>query len=145
MAPDTNHPLKDAAAELLGGEEVLGRLETQMDVHLALQEGLPASAWTHLRSHLRLIEHDPTARWLTGSMPKPTRRLSRRQSSRLWALAKVVAKASDALGSSAAALVWLVQPAMALNRRRPIDLLSTSVGAQMVDDHLTRLEFGVYT
>ena len=38
---------------------------------------------------------------------------------------------------------WLVRPAMALDRRRPIDLLKTSVGAQMVDDHLTRMDFSV--
>jgi uncharacterized protein (DUF2384 family) len=31
---------------------------------------------------------------------------------------------------------------MALEQRKPIDLLSTPAG---VEDHLTRLEYGVYT
>ena len=29
--------------------------------------------------------------------------------------------------------------------RKPIDLLSTPAGVESVEDHLTRLEYGVYT
>lgn len=34
---------------------------------------------------------------------------------------------------------------MALDQRKPIDLLSTPAGVESVEDHLTRLEYGIYT
>ena len=34
---------------------------------------------------------------------------------------------------------------MAFEQRKPIDLLSTPAGVASVEDHLTRLEYGVYT
>jgi uncharacterized protein (DUF2384 family) len=34
---------------------------------------------------------------------------------------------------------------MALEQRKPIDLLSTPAGVETVEELLTRLEFGVYT
>ncbi len=40
---------------------------------------------------------------------------------------------------------WLLRPAMGLNRQRPIDLLRTDEGTQLVEDHLGRIEHGVYT
>lgn len=43
------------------------------------------------------------------------------------------------------ALAWLVKPAMGLNWQRPIDLLATEEGVQVVHDFLMRLEHGVYT
>jgi putative toxin-antitoxin system antitoxin component (TIGR02293 family) len=38
----------------------------------------------------------------------------------------------------------MLEPAMALEKRRPIDLLTTSVGAQLVDDVIERMRYGVY-
>jgi len=56
-----------------------------------------------------------------------------------------MAKAIDVFGSSVAAEDFLQKPAMALDRHRPIDLLSTPVGAELVEGHLLRLDYGVYT
>ncbi|MFH0343200.1 MAG: antitoxin Xre/MbcA/ParS toxin-binding domain-containing protein [Chromatiales bacterium] len=36
-------------------------------------------------------------------------------------------------------------PAMALDQRRPIELLSSPAGVEMVEQLLGRLEYGVYT
>lgn len=47
------------------------------------------------------------------------------------------------MGDGAAA--WLIEPAIGLDRQRPIDLLSTREGVQVVHDYLMRLEYGVYT
>ena len=33
---------------------------------------------------------------------------------------------------------------MALDGHKPIDLLSTPAGVETIEDHLTRLEYGVY-
>jgi putative toxin-antitoxin system antitoxin component (TIGR02293 family) len=59
-------------------------------------------------------------------------------------LIEVTQKAIEVLGDRAAADRWLHEPALALNGRKPIDLLSTRLGASLVKDHLTRMEFGVY-
>ena len=48
------------------------------------------------------------------------------------------------LGSQAEAEHWLSTPAMALNRRRPVDLLISPAGVEMVEQLLGRVERGVY-
>jgi putative toxin-antitoxin system antitoxin component (TIGR02293 family) len=41
--------------------------------------------------------------------------------------------------------LWLLEPALALDGRRPIDLLSTPVGINAVIQLLGRIQHGVYT
>ena len=48
------------------------------------------------------------------------------------------------LGSQEEAEKWLERPAIGLNQRRPIDLLATPAGVEIVEDFLQRLEYGVY-
>lgn len=59
--------------------------------------------------------------------------------------AQIIAKAIDVFGTLEAAGRFFDSPALALNGMRPIELLSTPAGAQLVDKHLTRLDYGVYT
>jgi putative toxin-antitoxin system antitoxin component (TIGR02293 family) len=136
--------LQAGAFELLGGEGVLGHVDTLIDMHRRLQAGLPVSAWTHLRSRLLLIASERALIKLIGEPPKSAHRLSRTRSNRIWTFARLLARATDVFGCAAAAEEWFVHPAIALERRCPIDLLSTPVGVQTVDDHLTRMDFGVY-
>jgi putative toxin-antitoxin system antitoxin component (TIGR02293 family) len=49
------------------------------------------------------------------------------------------------LGSQEEAEQWLERPAIGLDQRRPLDLLATPAGVQIVEDFLRRLEYGVYT
>jgi putative toxin-antitoxin system antitoxin component (TIGR02293 family) len=58
--------------------------------------------------------------------------------------AEVLIKATAVFGSQEEAEQWLEQPAIGLDQQRPIDLLATPEGAKLVEDFLTRLEFGVY-
>jgi putative toxin-antitoxin system antitoxin component (TIGR02293 family) len=59
--------------------------------------------------------------------------------------AEILVKATAVLGSQEEAEQWLLRPAMGLDQRRPIDLLATTAGAEIVQDFLGRLEYGVYT
>jgi putative toxin-antitoxin system antitoxin component (TIGR02293 family) len=77
----------------------------------------------------------------TGSAAKP---LNREQSGRTWKFAEILAKGTAVLGSRQEAEQWLERPTIGLNQRRPIDLLTTPAGAKLVEDFLTRVEFGVY-
>ena len=53
-------------------------------------------------------------------------------------------RASEPFGDAAAAQRWLAAPAMGLDGARPIDLLRTLQGSELVAEFLGRLEHGVY-
>ncbi len=53
--------------------------------------------------------------------------------------------ATAILGSEAEAVRWLEAPAMALDQRRPIDLVETRDGEALVTTLLNRIDYGVYT
>lgn len=141
--------------ELLGGRSVLHRqVRSRLDAHDLLREGLPGHALKHLVSKvviLRLRKEGlekavgislRTYQRRRDELDKP---LSPEQSGRAWKFAEVLARATELFGSQAEAESWLEQPAIALDQRRPIDLLSTPAGVEAVETLLTRLEYGVYT
>lgn len=59
--------------------------------------------------------------------------------------AEIVAKAVEVFGGKQQAKEWLGRPAMGLDRQRPIELLQTLEGAEIVASFLGRVEYGVYT
>lgn len=58
--------------------------------------------------------------------------------------AEILAKATELFGSRQEAEHWLERPAIGLNRHRPIDLLATPAGAELVKTFLAQIEFCVY-
>lgn len=64
--------------------------------------------------------------------------------SRTWLFAEALAKATDVFGGREEAERWMSQEAMGLDGARPIDLLRTVQGAELVKEFLGRLEQGVY-
>ena len=139
---------------LLGGQKVLHRrIASPLDAHDLLLRGLPARALEHfVRGLGRLANSDGLEGAMGMSLRTYQRRreadakpLSREQSGRLWKFAEILAQATSVFGSQAQAETWLEGPALALEQRRPIDLLATPAGAEMVQAHLGRLAYGVYT
>ena len=65
-------------------------------------------------------------------------------SDRALRLVSVTGQAIDVLGSQEEAERWLSSPAMGLDQRKPIDLLRSSEGTDMVKTLLTRMDYGVY-
>jgi putative toxin-antitoxin system antitoxin component (TIGR02293 family) len=59
--------------------------------------------------------------------------------------AKTLRLATKIMGGEDEAKRWMVKHVMGLNGQRPVDLLRSAEGAQMVRDFLVRLEYGVYT
>ena len=57
---------------------------------------------------------------------------------------EVLSKAEDVLGSRADAEQWLAARAIGLNSRRPIELLATPQGAELVKTLLDQMAHGVY-
>ncbi|SAK89111.1 antitoxin [Caballeronia catudaia] len=74
-----------------------------------------------------------------------SRLLDSNATDRLLRLASITEQSIDVLGSKEAAEQWLSQPAIGLDQRRPIDLLQSSEGAELVKTLLTRMDYGVYS
>lgn len=138
--------------DLLGGPRILSRrITSTLDAHELLLDGLPGSALTHFVSHLLFIQTDSLEKAFGMSLrtfqrrkDAPDKPLSQEQSGRTWKFAEILAKATDVFGSQEEAEQWLERPAIGLDQRRPIDLLATPAGIELVEQYLTRLAYGVY-
>lgn len=142
------------ALDMLGGASVFPDApRSKLELHTALKNGLPGGTLAGL---VALSEGMPLAA-LSTALGVSQRTLHRKknadqpvqltsiQSDRAFKYAEVVAKAALLLGSREDAIRWLSTEAIGLNRQRPVDLLETSAGTEMVMDLLGRLEHGVYT
>lgn len=139
--------------KFLGGSQVFRKtITSKLDVHEAIQKGLPGGVLTYMVKHVRIMKPADVGQAVGVSIRTVQRRagaprkaLSQEQSGRAWKFAEVLTTATNVLGSQAEAEKWLATPAMALNQRRPLDLLSSPAGVEMVEQLLGRLEYGVYT
>ena len=139
-------------ADLLGGPRILSRrITSALDAHELLLDGLPGSALTYFVSHLFFLQTDSLEKAFGMSLrtfqrrkDAPDKPLSQEQSGRTWKFAEILAKATDVFGSQEDAEQWLERPAIGLDQRRPIDLLATPAGIELVEQYLTRLAYGVY-
>lgn len=140
-------------ARLLGGRGTLGRrITSRLDVHEAIESGIPGGALIHMVAQVKAMKPADvlqavgvSVRTIQRRAGSPRRPLSQEQSGRAWKFAEVLTRASEVFGSQTAAERWLSEPAMALDRRRPVDLLSSPVGVEIVEQLLGRIEHGVYT
>jgi putative toxin-antitoxin system antitoxin component (TIGR02293 family) len=138
-------------AEVLGGRKVLGKaIRKPDDLARLVREGLPASSVTALAQKLQ-IGNSALSRKLGIPQRTLTRRLSQQslltsaESDRTVRMARVYANAVEMIGNREKAIEWLGTPNRALGGERPLDQLDTDVGAQMVDDILGRIAYGVYS
>lgn len=148
-------PGLDKTVALLGGIKLLRHpVPTRLAAHDLLTDGLPGHALEHLVKQVAILQAPQqqnleraigiSLRTYQRRKEAPEKPLSPEQSGRTWKFAEILARAIDIFGSQPEAERWLEQPATGLEQRRPIDLLSTPAGVETLEDHLTRLEFGVY-
>ena len=123
---------------------------TPLQTHDLVTEGLPVIAARELMASFRLIDRH-TVLSAVGISERTLQRgnaagklLDSNASDRTLRLASVAEQAIDVLGSQEAAERWLSAPAMGLDRRRPIDLLQSTEGTELVKTLLTRMDHGVY-
>lgn len=136
----------------LGGEEVMKRkIETKLDVHALIMEGFPDAVMTYLAQNIPELRNPEFLQKTVGISRRPSPRkkpvhklMTSEQSSKAWNFAELMTQARTVFGSTDEAVRWLAQPALALERQRPVDLLASSAGYDLVKDLLTRLEYGVY-
>jgi putative toxin-antitoxin system antitoxin component (TIGR02293 family) len=140
-------------ADLLGGPKVVGKYPADpLAAHEMLERGLPNTAIKCLLDGMTTLGQKSIESAIGMSVRTRQRRekhpaelLSQDQTGRTWKLAEILTRATSAFGSRSAAEQWLAQPATGLDQRRPIDLLTTPAGVELVEDFLGRIEYGVYT
>jgi putative toxin-antitoxin system antitoxin component (TIGR02293 family) len=139
--------------KLLGGKQILRQQpKDSLAAHELLVAGLPGKAVVYLVDSFHVLGTKESVENCLGMSFRtfqrykdmPDKVLSHEQSGRTWKFAEILAKATTIFGSQERAEQWLEKPATGLNRRRPIDLLSTPAGVELVEDFLERLEYGVY-
>ncbi len=134
--------------EILGGRKVLGRsLNSKMDFIELGGAGISKDAASHLARYLSLsiagmAKMLPvTARTLQRYGAR--KRLSQAVSEQVLQLAEVVAEGEEIFGDRENFLAWMSLPNRALGSRKPIDLLSSRFGAELVSDELGRIAHGI--
>jgi putative toxin-antitoxin system antitoxin component (TIGR02293 family) len=129
-----------------------GEVSSRVDVHAAIVKGVPYGSLVALVGQLKELDEADVAkvlgistRTLRRQTLTPDKAMPADLASKAWLLAETLAKATDVFGGIDEAQRWMAAPAMGLNGQRPIDLLQTVQGAELVTDFLTRLEYGVYS
>lgn len=144
----------ERVARLFGGRAILrGDPKTPIEAHDLLLKGLPGAAMEHLVGNLVTLQPNEALERAFGMSVRTYQRrkkseakpLTREQSGRTWKFAEILAHATEIFGSQEEAELWLERPATGLDQRRPIDLLATTAGTEIVETHLARLEHGVYS
>lgn len=120
-----------------------------LQVHDIVMQGIPVSlARRVVRSFVVITPTEVSS--VLGVNEKTLRRranstLDANISDRVLRLISVAQQATAVLGARDAAERWLNARAIGLDRRRPIELLTSSEGTTMVKTLLTRMEYGVYS
>lgn len=119
----------DAVMNGVSGRALIGILETTMGA-------LPRD------SILKAV--GVSARTVHRIKSDPDKPLDARTTDGIYRLLSVRTLAEEVLGSAEASNEWLNTKAIGLEFRKPIDLVSTSPGAEAVKTLLQRMKYGVY-
>jgi putative toxin-antitoxin system antitoxin component (TIGR02293 family) len=136
--------------QYLGGAKVIGLPETDLDFVPIIRKGFPFSVFAALRDRAELSEEAicdslRIAKRTAARRKENAARLKADESELLLRLARVLAAATDILGTTEKAREWLLAENRALGGAVPIKLLDTGIGFQEVMDVLKRIEFGDFS
>jgi putative toxin-antitoxin system antitoxin component (TIGR02293 family) len=146
-------PLLKETLDLLGGTSVIkGTIRSDLDAHEVIVKRFSAKAFRYVFRHTTTLNQSDVSNAAGVSLrtaqrisARPSELLSPEVSGRLWKFAEVLAKAIEVFGTRDDAEKWLGTPALALNKKRPIELLRSPVGVELVEQLLGRLDYNVYT
>src|SRR5215470_9947614 len=116
--------------------------------HMARQ-GLPSATLSKLSGSLgwtraALIEQLGIAPRTAARRLRRKEPLSTTESERVLRVARVLARAIEVFESRDAAKQWLQEASTALGERKPIDLLATDIGTEVVLNELGKIDHGFF-
>jgi putative toxin-antitoxin system antitoxin component (TIGR02293 family) len=123
------------------------RIRSTNDLRRAIARGLPKRSLGSVVSYV-VTNNEEAIRLKNHLVPPATykRRVSTlkpEESERVERLARVMALAEDAFGSTADARGFLATPHPELGGERPLDAAQTELGARQVEEVLWRMEHGL--
>lgn len=140
---------KFTVESLLGGAELLGHaIHSEMDMYALSKKGLPKKSLLSLSDQI-----DLSLKAMAALLHVTERTIQRKgddelldevTSAQLLQIAEVYSRGAEVFDSTEDFQVWMRTVSPALGHQRPLDLLSSSYGAQMVLDELGRIEYGVF-
>ena len=119
-----------------------------MDLIQLTRSGLPKKSLDTLSTKLG-ISMERLSQLLNISIrtlqrKSPTDKLSVHVSEHMLSIAEVVMRGTEVLGSERSFETWLHSTLTSLDDRKPIDIMDTSIGTQLILNILGRIEHGVY-
>ncbi|WP_346797991.1 antitoxin Xre/MbcA/ParS toxin-binding domain-containing protein [Halomonas sp. Bachu 37] len=142
--------IRERTLERLTGKR-MSQAQSDFEILEVIEKGLSSQKIIDFVKSLSLL-HDQKA--LIKAIGLSERALYRRikksepltadQSSRVWRFAEILTKAEDVFGDSVEAVRWMSTPALGLEGHKPINLITTQVGYELVNEFLNRLDYGVY-
>ncbi len=135
---------------LLGGYEVIGvTIQTEMDLYELGKKGIPKKSLIALAQNIHM-----STRAITNILHITERTLQRKKdldlinesiSEHIIQIAEVYSQGNDVFDTIEDFQVWINASNTALGNKKPIELLSSRYGAQLVLDELGRIEYGVFS
>jgi len=124
------------------------QIENKDEMHALIKHGMPIRIADNLKSLLSLGDNDLAQ--ILGITSKTLQRkrkartaLTPVESDRLYRVHAIFALAVKVLGTPEDAKEWLSTPQIDLGDRMPLELLTTSAGASLVEEVLNRMEYGI--
>jgi len=133
--------------QMLGGQKLLkSPLRTTEDQISLIEKGMPISALKAFIHYISL-SMDEIASFLHVSKRTLERNttLSVLAGDQLLRIAEIYEKGFAVFGEEQMFKRWMDTPNRALGNKNPKELLSTSIGRQLIYDVLCRIEYGVYS
>jgi putative toxin-antitoxin system antitoxin component (TIGR02293 family) len=137
--------------KLLGGKALIERpIHSEFDIISLTNEGITKQSLETLIGYLGISKKAFSEKILDTSVKtierkKSTDKLSRQISSIAIEIARVVEHAFEVFEDEEKVKRWLNSPVKALKDQKPIDLFYLPTGLKMVNNILTRIEYGVYS
>lgn len=124
-------------------------VRTTLEFMPAIRKGLPATSLDSVSKQMALpvsdmVEALGLAKRTIARRRQDRQALTAEESERVVRLARVLAEATEVLGSREKARRWLQKPSRALNGEAPLHLLDTDIGASAVLQELGRIDYGVF-
>lgn len=122
---------------------------SQLDLFLLVKAGFALEdvqamvSVSKLYTSLGIIKRIVGTRGARGSDPKAGL-LTAQQGAVAFQFAKALEHATTVFGTLQLAEEWLGRPCRHLSGQIPLDLIDNSIGFQVVEDYLERIELGVY-
>jgi putative toxin-antitoxin system antitoxin component (TIGR02293 family) len=131
----------------LGMTDILGEIDSDIQLIELIEQGLPPDTADALRefADLTTAEFGEIIPHRSLSRARSRGRLSPEQSDRIIRAIRIYTIAHEVFGNREKANRWVRRPNRALAGRTPISLLRTNIGADLVEDVLNRIAYGVYS